>query len=88
VFSVHFQVRFFTESWHCKLFFFTILFCAHWDTLTLVSMTIQRYLAVQFPLHAARWITRKGAVVNIVVVAIIAFLANVAHLVALEVRRQ
>nr|KAG5687163.1 hypothetical protein BaRGS_033630 [Batillaria attramentaria] len=37
------EERFFTESWHCRAYYFIFLFVVHFDTLTLVSMTAQRY---------------------------------------------
>ena len=77
---------FFTESWHCKLYYFLKLFVIHFDTLTMVSMTAQRYVAVAYPLQAARLNTKAGAAVNLVVAAVIAFLANVVHLVTLEIQ--
>ena len=77
---------FFTKSWHCKLYYFLKLFVIHFDTLTMVSMTTQRYVAVAFPLQAARLNTRTGAVVSLFVAALVAFLANAVHLFTLEVQ--
>jgi len=77
---------FFTNSWHCKLYYFLKLFVIHFDTLTIVSMTAQRYVAVAFPLQATRLNTRTGAVVSLFVVALVAFLANAVHLFTLEVQ--
>nr|KAG5701558.1 hypothetical protein BaRGS_024808 [Batillaria attramentaria] len=81
---VHGEERFFTASWHCKTFYFTFLFIIHFNTLTLVFMTAQRYVAVNFPLQAARWCTRKGAIFTLVVAGTISLGANFVHLVALR----
>jgi hypothetical protein len=32
----------FTSTARCRAFYFTLLFSAHWNTLTLVAMTAQR----------------------------------------------
>ncbi|KAK7094783.1 uncharacterized protein [Littorina saxatilis] len=69
-----------TQTWHCKAFYFTLLFTAHWDTLTLVAMTAQRYVAIGYPLRAARWNRRRVAVIAITIAAIISFSANCAYL--------
>ena len=80
------EETFFRRSRHCRAFFFGILFTVHFDTLTLVSMTAQRYVAVRFPLQAARMgAGKRGAVVNLVVAAVIAFLANVVHLLTYDI---
>nr|KAG5701557.1 hypothetical protein BaRGS_024807 [Batillaria attramentaria] len=75
------EERFFAESWHCRAYYFTFLFVIHFNTLTLVFMTAQRYVAVNFPLQAARWCTRRGAVFTLVVAGAVSLLANFVHLV-------
>ncbi|KAK7478700.1 hypothetical protein BaRGS_00030085 [Batillaria attramentaria] len=80
------EERFFTESWHCRAYYFIFLFVVHFDTLTLVSMTAQRYVAVNFPLHASRWSSRRGSALTLGVAAAIAFLANFVHLVTFELQ--
>nr|KAG5687869.1 hypothetical protein BaRGS_007563 [Batillaria attramentaria] len=77
---------FFSKSWHCRAYYFTLLFVVHFDTLTLVSMTAQRFVAVSFPLHAARWSTKRGTVVTLAFAAGLAFLANVVHLVTFRLQ--
>ncbi|KAK7466699.1 hypothetical protein BaRGS_00037186 [Batillaria attramentaria] len=49
-------------------------------------MTAQRYVAVSFPLQAARWNSKRGAAFVLVLAALIAFLGNVVHLVTFRVQ--
>lgn len=78
------EERFFTASWHCRVYYFILLFVAHFATLTLVAMTTQRYVAVRFPLQSVRWNTMRGATLTLIAAGTVAFLANVMHLLTLH----
>ncbi|KAK7496969.1 hypothetical protein BaRGS_00011705 [Batillaria attramentaria] len=78
--------EFFTQTWHCRLFFFTLLFLAHFDVLVLVAMTGQRYVAIAFPLQAAAWNSKRLTVGTVCVAAVVSFLVNWPHLVMLSAR--
>lgn len=74
------EQTFFTSTLQCRLHYFTILFVIHFDTLTMVAMTVQRFIAVRHPLQAAVWNTKRGAAMCLLLAASIAFLANIVHL--------
>ncbi|XP_067687695.1 probable G-protein coupled receptor B0563.6 [Haliotis asinina] len=61
----------------CGLIFFLMYFSIHYNVFLMCTMTIERYIAIKFPLHAPKWITIKKARVLILVEFIVAFTLDV-----------
>ena len=66
--------------WFCKLHLFLFYLAIHTSVWLLVSMTIERYLAVTFPLKAKAWITRRRAVLTMSTVFILTLTLNLHNL--------
>ncbi|XP_071100698.1 probable G-protein coupled receptor B0563.6 [Haliotis cracherodii] len=61
----------------CGLIFFLMYFSIHYNVFLMCTMTIERYIAVKFPLHAPKWITINKARILILVEFIVAFSLDV-----------
>ncbi|ESP01663.1 hypothetical protein LOTGIDRAFT_139345 [Lottia gigantea] len=57
----------------CGLIFFLMYFSIHYNVALLVTMTLERFVAIKYPLHAQNWFTIRRARIVIIVEGILAF---------------
>lgn len=60
----------------CKTMFFFGTFFMHYSNWLLVSMTVERFIAIWFPLKVTKLCTKRRACINIVVIAFLLFGVN------------
>lgn len=65
----------------CGLVYFLLYFSIHLCVLILVAMTIERYLAIRFPLKAIRWFSPRRAGAAVGVLCLLAMAISLHHLV-------
>ncbi|KAK6178872.1 hypothetical protein SNE40_011359 [Patella caerulea] len=78
ILNIMFMVRKFPdhEIFHketCGLIFFLMYFSIHYNVALLVTMTLERFIAIKYPLHAPKWFTIRRARIIIVVEGLLAF---------------
>lgn len=74
VYNVLFLIRKFPgldffNPWTCKLMFFAFYYTIHFDVGVMMAMTIEKYLAVKFPLQAASWKPRTKLIIGLIALA-------------------
>ena len=65
----------------CGLVYFLLYFSIHYSVIVMMGMTLERYLAIRFPLKVGGWCTPRRARVVVGVMCLVTFLINVHHLV-------
>ena len=63
----------------CQFIHLVFYFSIHFDVLVLVAMTVERFIAVVFPLKAPSLISTKKAYVTIAALGLFSFVLNVHH---------
>ncbi|CAG2212155.1 probable G-protein coupled receptor B0563.6 [Mytilus edulis] len=69
-----YDVRLFDNG--CRTMFFIGTFLMHYSNWLLVSMTIERFIAIWFPLQVTKLCTKRRAFINMIVLAIILMALN------------
>nr|KAG5709445.1 hypothetical protein BaRGS_023127 [Batillaria attramentaria] len=65
----------------CGFVFFLLYFSIHYNVVVMVTMTIERYIAIRFPLQAGRWFTLRRARILVAVEALLVFGLDMQHLI-------
>ncbi|KAK7113229.1 mu-type opioid receptor-like [Littorina saxatilis] len=64
----------------CGLVFFLLYFSIHYNVVVMVTMTVERWVAITFPLRAALWFSVKRARVVVIVEAVLVIGLDMQHL--------
>ncbi|KAL8569510.1 hypothetical protein ACOMHN_002057 [Nucella lapillus] len=65
----------------CGLVFFLLYFSIHFNVVLMITMTVERYLAICFPLRAPQWFTIRRARLVVLLEAVLVFGLDVQHLI-------
>ncbi|KAK6166315.1 hypothetical protein SNE40_023042 [Patella caerulea] len=60
----------------CKLIMFLFFFAIHFNVIIMVTMTLERYLVIKFPLKASGWFSVRKARIIILIELLIVFLLD------------
>lgn len=67
--------------WSCKVLFTIFYFAIHFNVLLIVAMSLQKYIAVGYPLKSRTWVTMKRTKITIVSLGTFSGCLNAHHLV-------
>ncbi|KAK7108375.1 hypothetical protein V1264_016122 [Littorina saxatilis] len=65
----------------CGLTFFLLFFSLHYNVIVMMGMTLERYLAIRFPLKASGWCTPRRARIAVVAMCVIVVAVNLHNLI-------
>ncbi|KAK7108374.1 probable G-protein coupled receptor B0563.6 [Littorina saxatilis] len=65
----------------CGLVYFLLYFSIHYNVIVMMGMTLERYLAIRFPLKASGWCTPRRARTTVVVMCVIVVAVNFHNLI-------
>lgn len=78
----------FVTDFGCKILMFLTSFCMHFSNWILVAMTIERLIAIWFPLKVANWSTKRRAFIVLALMGLALSLINIHRMIMwIEVKR-